>query len=139
MVSGMNFDPPPQSSRGRIFFQRFVVGTDQGPARDQSGVFTELRMLKESGEMPGFEQEQTEAIFAWFNEHLPVPPFESADWPRNAISWFKPGGGEFVSKLREAIAILDGNGRFVRTIRTTDPGVILYEDTYQIVASSWRY
>lgn len=120
-------------------FTRFVVGTNAGAARDQSGVVTELRILKESGELPDYELEQIEALFAWLNEHLPVPPFDEAEWPRDAVSWFKPDALDIIFRFREMIAVLEAHGRFVRTLRTDDPGVIRYEDKFQVVASSFRF
>ena len=120
-------------------FVRFVVGTNQESPRYQSGVVTELRLLKESGALPDYEHAHVEELFAWLNEHLPHPPFSSAEWPKDAISWFKPSASVFISKFREMIAILEEHGRFVRTLTTTDPGVIRYEDEFQVVASSWRY
>lgn len=120
-------------------FIRFVVGTNQEPARDQSGVVGELRRLKESGDLPEYEHAHVAELFAWLNEHLPQPPFSSAEWPKDAISWFKPSAQTFIAKIREIIAILEEHGRFVRTLTTTDPGVIRYEDEFQVVASSWRY
>ncbi|GEP45966.1 hypothetical protein [Brevifollis gellanilyticus] len=120
-------------------FIRFVVGTNQERASQQSGVVTELRLLKESGDLPEYEHAHVEEIFEWLNEHLPVPPFSDAQWPRDAVAWFKPGARSFISKFREIIAILEEHGRFVRTMTTSDPGIIRYEDEYQVVASSWQY
>ena len=118
---------------------RFVIGTNQDTPRNQSGVVTELRLLKESGDLPDYEHAHVDELFRWLNDHLPVPPFSSAQWPQDAISWFKPSAQSFIAKFREMIAILEEHGRFVRTLTTTDPGVIRYEDEFQVVASSWRF
>lgn len=135
----MGFDPPPQLSRGAITFVRFVVGTNQSPARLQTGVVAELRMLRESGDLPPYEHAHVEELFDWLNRNLRVPPFEDANWPPDAISWFKPTATAYISKFRELIAILDEHGRYTRMLTTTDPGIIRYEDSYQVVASSWDF
>ncbi|MCB1275680.1 hypothetical protein [Prosthecobacter sp.] len=135
----MSFDPPPQTSRGGMTFIRFVVGTNQERARQQTGVVAELRLLKESGDLPDYEHEHVAELFAWLNDHLPCPPFSSAEWPEDAVSWFKPSAVEFIARFREIITILEEHGRFVRTLTTTDPGVIRYEDEFQVVTSSWKY
>jgi hypothetical protein len=135
----MSYDPPPQTSRGGMTFIRFVVGTNQESARQQSGVVTELRLLKESGDLPEYEHAHVAELFTWLNEHLRVPPFSSAEWPQDAVSWFKSSATAFIAKFREMIAILEEHGRFVRTLTTTDPGVIRYEDDFQVVASSWQF
>lgn len=135
----MSFDPPPQTSRGSMTFIRFVVGTNQESARQQTGVVAELRLLRDSGDLPEYEHAHVEELFAWLNDHLPVPPFSSTEWPKDAVSWFKPSATAFIAKFREMIAILEEHGRFVRPLTTTDPGVIRYEDKFQVVASSWQY
>lgn len=135
----MSFDPPPQTSRGGMTFIRFVVGTNQESAHEQTGVVAELRLLKESGDLPEYEHAHIQELFAWLNEHLPCPPFSSAEWPTDAVSWFKPSASVFISMFREMITILEEHGRFVRTLTTTDPGVIRNEDEFQVVASSWQY
>jgi hypothetical protein len=135
----MSFDPPTQLSRGAMTFVRFVVGTNQEPARLQTGVVIELRLLKESGELPDYEHPHVEELFAWINQNLPVPPFAEAQWPRDAISWFKPTATAFVSKFRELTAILEEHGRYTRMLTTTDPGIIRYEDDFQVIASSWKF
>ena len=136
----MRFDPPDQSSRGNMTFVRFVVGTNQESAREQSGVVTELRLLRETVVLAKYEHTQIEDLFEWLNEHLPVPPFSKADWPdRDAISWFKPSATIFIAKFRELIALLEEHGHFTRMLTTRDPGIIHYEDDFQVVASSGRY
>ncbi len=120
-------------------FVRFVVGTNQETPRLQSGVVTELRLLKESGDLPDYEHEHVEQLFEWLNENLPCPPFASSKWSADAVSWFKPEGRRFFGHFNEINAILEEHGRFVRMLTTTDPGVILYEDEVQVVAKSMRY
>jgi hypothetical protein len=120
-------------------FVRFVVGTNQDRPRVQAGVVTELRMLRDSGELPGYYHEQVEELFEWMNAELPCPPFEASQWSPDAICWFKDSAQHFISRLRDMIAILELHGRPVRMITTTRPGVILYEDDYQIVAESKHY
>ncbi len=120
-------------------FVRFVVGTNQESARMQSGVVTELRLLKESGDLPDYEHDHVEELFTWLNDNLPCPPFQDSSWGRDGISWFKPSATAFITHFREMIAILEEHGRFVRMFSTTDPGTILYEDTFQVVAMSPRY
>ena len=135
----MSFDPPPQTSRASMTFIRFVVGSNLEAPSDQTGIVAELRLLRESGNLPDYEHAHVAELFAWLNEHLSCPPFSSAEWPSDATSWFKPSAQKFIAKFREMIAILEEHGPFVRTLTTTDPGVIRYEDEFQVVASSWRY
>lgn len=117
-------------------FVRFVVGTNREAPRFQSGVVTELRMLRDSGELADYYVDYIEELFEWINDELPCPPFESSGWSKDAISWFKDSAQDFISRFRDMIAILEIHGRHVRTISTSQPGRILYEDEFQIVAES---
>lgn len=118
---------------------RFVVGTNREAARFQTGVVTELRMLRDSGGLEDYEVGYINELFEWINEELPCPPFRESGWSKDAISWFKDSAQDLISKLRDMIAILEIHGRPVRMITTRMPGQILYEDAYQVVAQSRDY
>jgi hypothetical protein len=118
---------------------RFVVGTNREAPRYQTGAVVELRMLRDSGELPDYDIDSINELFEWINRELPCPPFDGAGWSKDAICWFKDGAQDLISRFRDMIAILEIHGRPVRTIRTSKPGTILYEDDYQVVAMSHHY
>lgn len=68
----MSFDPPPQTSRGGMTFIRFVVGTNQESAHEQTGVVAELRLLKESGDLPEYEHAHVGVLQGGANHTLQV-------------------------------------------------------------------
>ncbi len=117
-------------------FIRFVVGTNKDSPRHQTGVVTELRLLRDSGELPIYVVEQINEIFQLMNDSYDCPPFDENDWSPNAISWFKDSAQDLVFMFREIVLILEEYGRPVRMLKTDDPGVIIYEDSVQIVAES---
>jgi hypothetical protein len=51
-----------------------------------------------------------------------------------AISWFKPGAREHISKMRELAALLQAHGLAVQQVHTTRPGYVVYEDEFQVTA-----
>jgi hypothetical protein len=51
-----------------------------------------------------------------------------------AACWFKITAQELVSRVGGYLAILDAHFIAWEEVRTTDPGTILYEDRWQIVA-----
>lgn len=118
---------------------RFVVGTNRDRPTTQAGVVTELRMLRDSGRLPDYEVEHVEEIFELINEVLPCPPFLGSDWSPDAISWFKDSAQDMIRTFRQVVAILEEYGRPVRTIVTGNPGTILYEDAFQVVAESEHF
>lgn len=114
-------------------FLRFVVGGDDEHHKLLSGLITEARLLRDKGALTNYEGENLENLYEWFNNNLPCPPFETAGWSRDAVSWFKDSAKEPIKKMRELSVILDSHGLLVRTLRSERPGRVLYEDEYQIV------
>ncbi|QEH39182.1 hypothetical protein OJF2_77940 [Aquisphaera giovannonii] len=121
-------------------FVRFIVGADDENAAWLTGIIAEARLLRDAGELYDFEEERLEAIYDWFNEHLPCPPFRgklrSGEWTRDAVAWFKPDAGEPIRRMWDIVAILREHGVAARMITAEKPGKIVYEDTYQVVAET---
>jgi hypothetical protein len=121
-------------------FVRFVVGADTENAAWLTGVITEARILDDEGNLFRHESELLKQTFAWLNEHLPCPPFRekirTGEWTHDAVCWFRPGAREPIGRLWTLIAILKEHGVPVRMVTTKNPGKIVYEDEYQVVAET---
>ena len=121
-------------------FVRFVVGSDAENAAWLTGVITEARLLRDRGELHAYESELLEAIFDWFNEHLPCPPFQkklrSGEWTPDAVAWFRAEAKGPVGRMWDIVAILREHGVTARLVTTGRPGKIVYEDEFQIVAET---
>ncbi len=121
-------------------FVRFVVGTDAENPAWLTGIFTEARLLSDRGEVFDYEAERLEAIFDWFNEHLPCPPFgkklKAGEWTRHAVAWFRAEAKRPIGRMWDIVAILEEHGVAVRMVTTEKPGRIVYEDEYQVVAET---
>lgn len=121
-------------------YVRFVVGTDAENAAWLNGVITEAQLLRERGDLHGYESDYLEIIFAWFNENLPCPPFRrnfrTRKWTRDAVCWFRPEAERPVGRMWDLVAILREHGVPVRLVVTEKPGKIVYEDEYQVVAET---
>ncbi|MBI1286148.1 MAG: hypothetical protein GC178_01075 [Flavobacteriales bacterium] len=115
---------------------RFVVGSESDSPRIQNGLFTEIEHLKSEGKLQPYQVDIIKEVFEYFNENLPVPPYSKKNWSVDAISWFKDDANNFIDKMRDLTAILKENGYQVRVLRTDKPGMILYEDEYQIVSQN---
>ena len=114
-------------------FLRFVVGGDDEHHKLLTGLVAESRLLRDKGVLTDYECENLENIYEWFNTNLPCPPFDSAGWSRDAVSWFKDSAKDPIKKIRELSVVLESHGLLVRTLRSEKPGKVLYEDEYQIV------
>ena len=119
-------------------FIRFVVGGDDEHHRLLTGLITEARLLRDRGELASYEEEWLEETYEWFNQNLPCPPFSTQRWSSDVASWFKDSAKESIQKMRELSVLLETHGLQVRMLRSENPGLVLYEDQYQVVVSEWK-
>jgi hypothetical protein len=117
-------------------YVHFGAGSDKDLPRSLTGVITEARTVRDRGVLEPHEQEWLEQIFEWYNDHLPCPLFSRKRWSGDAISWFKDDAGDFIKRILDIVAQLKEHGVPVRILRTDKPGMILYEDEFQVVAES---
>jgi hypothetical protein len=119
-------------------FIRFVVGTENQPAERLDGLFVECRVLRDDGWLEPYQVDWLERIYTWFNAELPCPPFSKGRFPVDAVSWFRSSATPFIARMWDLSALLRDHGCPVRLLKTDKPGAIMYEDSYQVVASPWR-
>ena len=119
-------------------FVRFVVGSDGQRHKELTGIIAEARLLREQGELTVEEEDRLEAMYDWFNGHVPVPPFSEGRFPSDAVAWFKHDAGEAVTKMWDVAALLREHGIGVRMLRSTNPGRVVYEDQVQVLVEEWN-
>ena len=119
-------------------FIRFFVGRQGEHHKALTGVIIEAQLPSERAELTQADHDRIEIVFAWFNEHVPAPPFSSADWPTDVVAWFKDDARAAIWMIRDLVTLLEENGVPVRMLRSSNPGRILYEDEYQIVVEEWN-
>lgn len=117
-------------------FLRFVVGYDSESPRKLTGLFTEMEYLRKEGFLQDYQENMVIEVFEYFNNNLPCPPYSEKNWSINAISWFKDSAIVFINKMWDLAAILEQNDLNVRVLKTEKPGMILYEDEFQIVSQN---
>ena len=120
---------------------RFIVRSDHPSRTRCTGVVASLRILGEEGRLPEYHVDYSHEIFVRLNKDLPCPPFETSGWSTECVSWFKdtPPAQEWISVFRDMIAILEDSDLVVGTLTTDRPGMIVYEDEFQVVAQSHQY
>ena len=120
---------------------RFIVTTDHDSKTACTGVVASLRILGEDGNLPDYYLESSTEIFDEMNRDLTCPPWHDAKLDSGCVSWFKDtaGGQHWIGKFREIVAILEDAGVEVATLTTERPGMIVYEDEFQVVAKSGLY
>lgn len=121
-------------------YVRFVVGADDENPSWLTGVIIKAGDLLDEGALYEYESALLEQTFAWFNEHLPCPPFKaklrSGEWTREAVCWFRPEAEEPLERIWDLVALLKERGTPVRMITTRKPGRIVYSDPHQVVAET---
>ena len=120
-------------------FIRFVVGNEGEDHRSLTGIITEARLLRDRNELAEHEIDQLEEIYDWLNTNLPCPPFETSGWPKECVSWFRPGAFEAIKKMWEIVILLREHDVPVRVIKSKMPGRCLYSDDFQIVVVEKKY
>ena len=123
---------------------RFVVHRPHWRSGLRAGLFQAMDEMLESQDH--HLHVAVKEISLWFDANLPSPfsdeqkqnePIWKVDPSSRAISWIKAEANEHVSKLYQLKALIEEAGWAVEELRTMRPGVILYEDDFQIVAKPY--
>lgn len=117
---------------------RFCVLTRDPESHSPQGVFQAALGLRDAGRLEVYEEEWLERDLAWLRMHLPSPDCLLDPGNERAICWFRPDARRPIEKVRGIVALLDAHGVSVRMTTTADPGTILYEDDWQVVAKPRR-
>ena len=107
----------PKAYQHSIIFILFVVAGDTDAHR-HTGIVTEARILRDDGLLRASEESQLNAVFAWLNANLPCPPFSSAGWSQDAVTWIKDSSTESIRQCRKLTALLQRHERPVRTLKS---------------------
>jgi hypothetical protein len=98
------------------------------------GVFGLVNVLGRRGMLTPEEERFRRENNDWYNTAYTKPDVYGPDTDPLAACWFKITAQELVSRVGGYLAILDAHLIAWEEVRTTDPGMILYEDRWQVVA-----
>lgn len=96
------------------------------------GIFRSAGKLRDTKKVEPWAGERIEEICKWFNANLPCPHLDGNDW--RAIFWFRSERQPMVRMLWELAAIIEEHGVFVEFIAKDNPGMIVYNDEFQVAA-----
>jgi hypothetical protein len=102
------------------------------------GVFATVNTLSRQGRLTPEQEAFRRAMNDWFDAHLPLPTEANPDLyadahPRSA-AWFKHTATAHLAQVPGYLRVLEAHGIEWREIVTDNPGTILYEDAFQVVA-----
>ncbi len=119
-------------------YVRFAVLRKNEYSSSLLGVFQAAFELRDRGELQPHEEEWLEQELRWLRMHLKSPSCLHDPGNHRAICWFHPRAKRPIAKVRSIAALLNEKGCHVRMLTTRDPGTVIYEDGFQVVAKPLR-
>ena len=117
-------------------FHRFASPTLSPYTGERYGIFVAVWHLVRDGRVTAEEEKEYWSHRAWFEEHLPIPPYHAEGNPERAITWFKDEVMDHPMMKRlefyQEMGLKYQLG--IQIESTNDPGRIVYEDEFQIGA-----
>jgi len=117
---------------------RFCLLRRDSHSHSPQGVFQAAIELRDSGQLEAYEEEWLERDLGWLRMHLPSPSCLRDEGNHRAICWFKPTARSAIDRVRGIVALLETHGLTVRMVTTAEPGSVIYEDEWQVVAKPRR-
>ncbi|HEY3322669.1 MAG TPA: hypothetical protein VGP72_19595 [Planctomycetota bacterium] len=117
---------------------RFCMLWPDADSRSPQGILQAAIRLRDAGELESYEAEWLEQELSWLRLHLPSPECLNERGNDRAICWFKPQAKTAIDKARGIVALLESRGLHVKMMTTADPGSIVYQDKWQVVAKPRR-
>gem|GEM_PF-666422 len=132
-----NFDPYNQWL-GAFVYVRFAILARSEQSHTADGVFQAAIELRDSGKLAPHEYDWLKSELSWLRMHLKSPSCLREDGNHRAICWFHPRAQRPIEKVRSIAALLEEHGLHVQMLTTDDPGIIIYEDGWQVAAKPRR-
>jgi hypothetical protein len=115
-------------------YLRFEGLRRNNTSKSRLGLFQLAFELRDEGDIPTYSHDQLLTHLGWLTEHVKSPKILQKDQHHRAISWFHPRAKEPLKHVRAIKVILEEAGYYIEQVETRDPGVVIYEDDWQVVA-----
>ena len=117
---------------------RFVCFQSIGRQRSRLGLFKAIDEAVESEHASGWAIAEARSLGGWFDANLDIPKAFSTGGHKGfgqpGLSWFKPAATEHIGQMHRLKVALEQCGIHVEVLTTRDPGLIVWQDQFQIVA-----
>ncbi|MDO9587251.1 MAG: hypothetical protein Q7J13_04890 [Brevundimonas sp.] len=117
---------------------RFVCFQSIGRQRSRLDLFKAINEAVESEHAAGWAIAEARKLSGWFNANLAIPKAFSTGGHKGfgqpGLSWFKPVATEHIRRMHRLKLALEECGIHVEVLTTRDPGLIVWQDQFQIVA-----
>lgn len=115
-------------------FVRFTILANDPDSGRLAGVLTTAHKLRDETDLTVEQHRELRAQLIWFNTQMKVPPCLKEPKNRRALSWFKEEAIEPIRRMWALKSILDQHDVHVEVLKTDNPGRVIYEDGWQVVA-----
>ena len=113
---------------------RFQGKRQNSTSASKLGVFQLAFELRDYGDLPKYTEKELIENIEWLKMHLKSPKILEKPEHHRAIAWFHPRANEPIKRIRAIKTTLEEYGYHIDQISTRDPGVIIYEDGFQVIA-----
>jgi len=120
--------------KGREMLIRFTTLARDPDTGRNVGILVAGHTLRDEGDISVEEHRELRLRLKWFNDNLSIPPTYNDPQNKRALSWFKAGASKPIQYMWDLKRILDQHGLQVTVTKTRDPGKVIYEDGWQVVA-----
>ena len=117
---------------------RFISKRINEESNSPEGVFYSIWSLIDKDEMASHEIEIVDECFDWLGMHFKAPSCLSDPENRRAICWFKETALEPMKRIWPIVHLLEEHGIHIEKITSNDPGVIVYENGWQVAAKPYK-
>ncbi|MDP7019956.1 MAG: hypothetical protein QGG36_29430 [Pirellulaceae bacterium] len=119
-------------------FVRFTTNRQSEDSHSLTGVFQAAFELRDSGDLADYEEAELNEALAWLKMHLKSPGCLREPGNERALSWFHPRAVRPMQYVWRMVRIIQDHNVFIEVHRTDDPGIVIYEDGWQVVAKPRR-
>jgi hypothetical protein len=102
------------------------------------GIFQLAYELRDKVDTPDYVYNELQRNLMWLKVNLKSPGILDKDENYRAISWFKDGARKPLQHVWAIKAFLEEFGYPIDVVKTLNPGRVIYEDGWQVVAKPYR-
>ena len=121
-----------------ITFLRFQTRVQNNNSHRPSGVFMAVNDIRDSNLLTPYHRDEIENHLSWLRKHLNSPACLKDVGNERALSWFHPRAVEPIRRIRYIVEILREYGVEIDQVTTDQPGTVIYEDGWQVIAKPSR-
>ena len=123
----------PAVANGQMYM-RFTLLRRNRDSKRKEGLLLAAHELRDNADLTVAEHRELRELLAWFNVNLNHPACLKEPGNHRALSWFKPQAKKPLGHMWRLVEILRRHDVETEVHKTRDPGIVLYEDGWQVVA-----